>query len=155
MRLSPNDQARYAALILFVLLCLYLALNDECYPATINVDLDTIIHIESRWNPLAYNKATDARGLAQITPVCLTDYNQYHTSTYSQSDLWNPQINMKVAYWYISSRIPALLSYYKKPHTLENYLISYNAGVGYVVRGGELPRETVEYIERYKRKVGR
>ena len=112
--------------------------------------LSIIAIIESSNNPLAYNQKTQARGLYQITPICLKEWNNFHSSEhYTLNDLFNPQVNEKIAKWYLTKRIPQMLRYYKKPVTIENILICYNAGIKYVLKG-EIPKETKEYIQKYK-----
>jgi hypothetical protein len=115
-----------------------------------SLDLSIIKQIESSGNPLAYNKSSHARGLFQITPICLKEYNNFHAEKYNLSDLFNPIINEKIAKWYIEKRIPQMLKHFGKETSLENILISYNAGISYVVSGKPLPLETVNYIKKYK-----
>jgi soluble lytic murein transglycosylase-like protein len=113
-------------------------------------DIDAIIQIESSGNTLEFNKATSATGLCQITPICLADYNQYHKHSYTMDEMFDPQKNMRVAEWYLSVRLPRLLECYRRPVTLENILIGYNAGVRHVIEG-TLPDETRKYIAKYHR----
>lgn len=114
------------------------------------INLSIIQHIESHGNPLAYNTHSKARGLYQITPICLADYNQFHTSKIKQSELFNPSKNELVAKWYFDVRISQLLKHFKQTLTLENYLIAYNAGIKSVI-SKRIPRETADYIKKYKR----
>ena len=113
------------------------------------IDMGKIAMIESSNNPLAYNRHSKARGLYQITPICLADYNQYHNIKYSIDDLYNKDINYDIANWYMNVRIPQLLKHYKQADTVENRLISYNAGINYVIKRLILPSETIEYIHKY------
>jgi len=117
------------------------------------IDLPTIATIESSNNPLAYNKMSKAIGLYQITPIVLTEWNSFHPhEKYTGQDLFKPNVNEKIAKWYFY-RIQQMLVYYKKPLTLENFLISYNAGISYVVHDKKLPSETINYIKKYERMV--
>jgi soluble lytic murein transglycosylase-like protein len=100
-----------------------------------------VLEIESNGNPRAYNKRTEARGLYQITPICLRHYNDVHRSSFTGEDLFQPLINKRIAVWYIhwlekrcSSDREVLISYnYGFKHrkdkvlTLEtrNYLLKY------------------------------
>jgi soluble lytic murein transglycosylase-like protein len=136
--------ALFTAFLLFSLTNLSFAQN------TLKIDLNKIKQIESSGNPLAYNPTSQARGLYQITPICLKEYNNFHTKKYSTQDLFNPTINEKIAKWYLTKRIPQMLRYYNKPITTSNILISYNAGINYVVKGLSLPTETRNYIQKYK-----
>jgi soluble lytic murein transglycosylase len=115
-----------------------------------SVNIGKIIQIESSGNPFAYNKSSQARGLMQITPICLKEYNNYHPKEqYTTKDLFNPDINVKIGTWYIDKRIPQMLRYYNKPVTINNILISYNAGIAYVVKDLPLPTETINYLLKY------
>lgn len=115
------------------------------------IDLKIIAQIESSGNPLAHNVRSGARGLHQITKICLEEWNNYHPRQRRVvSDLFDAKINTKIASWYINERIPQMLRHYKKADTTENRLIAYNAGISYVVSGKKLPTETVNYIKKYK-----
>jgi len=138
---DKNTAAKIAILLIPILLWAFCAFS---------LDLSIIKQIESSGNPLAYNKSSHARGLFQITPICLKEYNNFHTEQYDLSDLFNPIINEKIAAWYLEKRIPQMLKHFGKDVSLENILISYNAGVSYVVSGKPLPLETVNYIKKYK-----
>ena len=114
------------------------------------IDLNRIMMIESSGNPLAHNKKDDSRGLFQITPICLKEYNNFHPGAeFSMDDLWNASISTLIADWYLNKRIPQMLKYYKKPVTAENILIAYNAGISYVVSGKPLPKITKLYLKKY------
>ena len=114
------------------------------------IDLDKIIKIESSWNHKALNKRTKATGLAQITPICLKEFNQFNKTKYTMEDMFNPQKNMRVAYWYLNNRIPQMLKHFKLPVTVDNVLIAYNSGIENV-RRWRIYNETREYIKRYRR----
>ncbi|MCK9324731.1 MAG: lytic transglycosylase domain-containing protein [Bacteroidales bacterium] len=121
----------------------------KCFSAYA-VDLDIIKNIESSGNPKAYNSTSNARGLYQITPICLKEWNNFNPKeTYTQDDLFDPAINRKIADWYLHVRIPKMIKHYKKYLTDRNILIAYNAGISYVVSGKELPEETKSYIQKY------
>jgi soluble lytic murein transglycosylase-like protein len=113
------------------------------------IALDKIRKIESNDNPKAYNRYSQARGLYQITPICLKEYNNFHDIKYSLEELYNPEINTRIAEWYLQVRIPQMLKHYHKPDTDENRIIAYNAGIMWVVNGKPLPKETKEYIRKY------
>lgn len=126
--------------------------------AVLTVDLQAIKQIESGGNPAAYNRTSQARGLYQITPICLADYNQYHKHNQHrdirEEDLFDPVVNEKIAAWYLYHRIPALLDHYGLQITTDNILWAYNAGIG-KVKDRILPPETREYIQKYKKLTGR
>ncbi len=117
------------------------------------VNMDIIKQIESSGNPYAYNLISHAKGLYQITPICLQEYNDWLEGTgrtpIKEKELFDPQINEMVADWYINFWIPHALADYHKPYTIENTLIAYNAGIRAVVKG-YCPKETRQYVKRYK-----
>ena len=114
------------------------------------IDMHKIMMIESSGDPLAHNVNSGARGLFQITKICLTEYNNFHPKhKFTSNDLWNPVKNTQVATWYLRQRIPQMLRYFKKPVSIRNIIISYNAGILYVVKNKPLPRETINYIKKY------
>lgn len=139
----------------YVLVVLSLLFCSTAFAETIN--LDAIKQIESKSNRWAYNKNSQARGLYQITPVVLDEYNhlgpEYDFRHFQENDLFIPSVNERIASWYLRERIPQMLRYYKKPETVENILISYNAGINYVVSGNPLPLETLSYIQKYYAEV--
>ncbi len=113
------------------------------------VDMSIIAQIESNNNPKAVS-SEGAIGTYQITYVVLQEYNVMKDAKYTSRDLFRPEVNKEIAYWYMNIRIPQMLKHFHKPITLENCLISYNAGVGYVLNG-KIPKETHQYILKYKR----
>ena len=115
------------------------------------IDMEIIKEIESGGNPKAFNKGSGARGLYQITNICRVEYLNYHKGErIAPEDLFDPVINERIAKWYMNKRIPAMLRHYGKSVTLENVLISYNAGISYAVLERVLPKETKSYILKYK-----
>lgn len=121
------------------------------------VDMEAIKIIESGGNPHAYNKSSGATGLYQVTPICLADFNKFSKRDiiytgkipyYRIEDMYDPLKNKDVAFWYLVMRIPQLLKSFGHEDTLENRLISYNCGISCV--GKKLPRETINYINKYK-----
>jgi hypothetical protein len=115
------------------------------------VDMDKIFQIESSGNPKAHNIREDARGLGQIRKGVLVEWNLRHKNDkHTKSDLFNPEINRKISTWYMEKRIPEMLKVYKKPDTLENRIISYNAGIKFVKNNLAIPSTTRKYIQKYK-----
>ena len=116
------------------------------------MDLGKIIRIESNGNSRAYNRNSKARGLCQITPICLKEWNNFHPrEKYTLNDLWNAEINKKIATWYLEVRIPQMLRHYGFEVNVRNMIICYNAGIGYLVGHKQLKKETVDYIAKYGR----
>lgn len=122
------------------------------------INLSAIVKIESDGNPKAFNKKSGARGLCQITEVCLAEWNRNNPrDRHSIGDLFNPSINQKIASWYLSKRIPEMLVAYGFEVTIENVLTAYNWGIGNLVklqapgnRFKPVPVETENYITKYK-----
>jgi soluble lytic murein transglycosylase-like protein len=115
------------------------------------VDVMKIAKIESNLNPSAVNYKEGSIGLCQIRiKGALLDWNMRHKNEiYSEDDLFDQYINIKIADWFLNERIPAMLRHYNKDVTVENILISYNAGIRYVRDGIEPPKSTKRYIKRY------
>lgn len=120
------------------------------------INLEAIIKIESSGDPKAFNKKSGARGLCQITPICLEEWNarQGHRGRFEEKDLFNASINKMVANWYLNERIPAMLIHYALPVSLDFILGAYNFGIGNMKKiwNGEIkwPEETKNYIRKYR-----
>ena len=56
--------------------------------------------VESNNDPLAYNSQEEARGIVQIRPVRILDYNRRTGKRYSRKDLFNPQISKEIFMYY-------------------------------------------------------
>lgn len=118
---------------------------------SVEVDMNRIYAIESSNNPRAHNKRTNARGLGQITPIVVDEWNNFNPDTPITTDsLWNAGLNQQVASWYMNDRIPKMLRAYGIPDTIDNRLAAYNAGIGIVKANRGLPSETQNYIRKYK-----
>ncbi len=116
------------------------------------INMEAIAQIESSGNPRAWNKRDDSRGLFQITPICLKEWNNFHPKDQlTMDDLWDASVNRKVAEWYINVRIPAMLRHYNKPESVANQIVAYNAGISYVVKNKPLPKITRDYLAKYER----
>lgn len=114
------------------------------------VSVKKVIWLESKGNPLARSRF-GARGLMQVTPIVLKEYNRYHKTEHKVKKLYNPLFNVKVGKWYLHKRIPQMLKYYKKEVSVRNILIAYNAGISYVRWDKRLPSQTRAYIRRYNK----
>jgi soluble lytic murein transglycosylase-like protein len=137
-------------LILFMIFLSCQARAEQVY-----IDMSIISKIESNNNPLAYNPRTKAIGLYQITFICLKDYNNYHSEKITEQELFNPDKNYQVAFWYLNIRIPQMLRYYKKEVSIEHILICYNAGIKYIIKNKDLPTETKNYLKKYRQDLDR
>ena len=134
-----------------LLLSLSMMMINTCYSA--EIDLDIVIQIESNWkhNVRSHKGAV---GLCQITKPCLKDFNRYNKTRYTMSDVVNPQVNMRIAYWYLNERIPQMLRARGYVVTVENVLVAYNAGISNLKRW-RLFNETREYIDKYNTLVNK
>ena len=101
-----------------------------------------IAEIESSNNPKAFNARSGARGLFQITPICLKHFNNVHGSSYASEDLFQPLINKRIAVWYIGWLE-------KRCSSDREVLISYNRGFKYRKDSWQ-PKETRNYLLRYQ-----
>lgn len=123
--------------------------------AEILIDMRAIAAIESTHNPKARHTDTDgqmSRGLYQIRPDTLKDWNDAHPrEKVKAGDLYNAELNRRIAHWYLTKRIPQMLRAYRKPVTLRNVIISYNAGIKYVRTGRAIPHKTKTYLKKYER----
>ena len=133
-----------ALIILFLIIC-GVARGEE-------IDMSIIAQIESSNNPnaVSFLGAKYGRGLYQVSEIYLKEYNTLNRQDIKPDELFNPEVCYKVAYWYMNKRIPQMLKYYKKPITLNNILISYNAGIYYTVNKKALPTQTTNYIAKYR-----
>ena len=123
---------------------------------TITINLDTIKQIESSGNPDAYNPKTNAIGAYQIRIPALRDFNLSHIRNgYSHEEMYDEAKAYLVANWYMNVAIPRYLRNMGIEDTIFNRLAGYNWGVGNLKKhydtGLEIPSETKEYIEKYRR----
>ena len=119
-----------------------------------DIDMERIKMIESSGDPTAFNKKSGARGLYQITPICLREWNSNHwREQYTLDDLFDPEINYRIANWYMNIKIPFYLRVYGIEDIPENRVIAYNWGIGNLrkyIRGRKtLPKETKNYLLKY------
>jgi len=116
--------------------------------------MEKVAYIESSGLDGAYNLKSSACGRWQVTQVCLDEYNEYNKTNIKLGEMFVRSTCYKVAYWYLSRRIPQMIRYYHLPDTIEGRLICYNAGIGryveYTRNHVTLPDETVIYLEKYR-----
>ena len=62
--------------------------------------------VESNNNATAFNKATKATGIAQITSIRLRDYNNRTGKSYTLHDCYNKQISKSIFLYYASQYSP-------------------------------------------------
>jgi hypothetical protein len=56
--------------------------------------------VESRNDSLAYNSASEATGIAQVTPILLKDYNQRTGKRYTLHDCYSIKISKEIFMFY-------------------------------------------------------
>lgn len=139
-----------SAIIIGILMIGAILAFKGCAVASDSIHMPAIIQIESGGKESAFNANSGAVGLCQITPVVLKEYNLMVGADFKRKDLFNGQVNLKIATWYMNRRIPQLLKHYGIADTLKNRLWAYNAGIG-KVRRGILPLETRNYIKKYNK----
>lgn len=134
--------------VAFIIVLILTLAYKACYP---EINLDIISQIESSNNPQAvsYAGAKYGRGLYQISEIALKDYNIENHTAIAPEELFNPEINKQIAQWLFEVRIPQILNNWDIPITNETLLWAYNAGVGRV-KQGVMPKETKNYIRKYK-----
>ena len=145
------------------------------------IDINTIIFLESSGNPNAYNPNSGCIGLMGINPKgALADWNEYqpfyiyqsshpfdgelkakkniNREIYNSNDLYNPEVNVKIGTIYINERIPQMLKAYGIEDTVTARLFCYNAGIGnyrkYLKGEIKMPEETRKYIAKYRKLTG-
>lgn len=139
-------------IVLLILSLLTIKAEGQCCTTT-SICLKVIAEIESGGDSLAINKTDGgSRGLYQIHPIGLKDYNFYHKEKYTLKDLFKKSVNEKIARWILEVRIPQLLTDYGYEVNVRNILISYNAGITYVIYNKKLPTITKDYIVKYETK---
>lgn len=96
--------------------------------------IDSLIWRESKGDPKAIS-SVGARGLGQIMPSVLTDYNKTHKTNYTSDDLFDPTINRNITIWHFTNNLPMQLANKGMAPTLEALLGAYNVGAKGLVRG--------------------
>lgn len=117
--------------------------------SSFKIDLDRIAQIESSGKDDAVGDNGLALGRFQIHPPVVKEFNSYTGSKLKHKDMLNAEKSALVANWYLNERIPQMLNYFKIPDTLENRIISYNAGIATLTKGKKVPDITSNYIKKY------
>lgn len=119
------------------------------------MDMDVIVDIESSGNPDTPDSPAGARGLCQIMPKTWAECTKRMGVDWSfEVDAFDPVKNLKVGTWYINTRIPQMIKYYKLDDDYKNRIIAYSWGIGNLrkYKAGkvtELRKETSDYIKKY------
>ena len=96
-----------------------------------------VIAQESNYISSARSKA-DARGLMQVTPIALKDFNRYHNTSYTESDLYNDGINIMIGCWTLDRQ-----KTYIGTDNLASCIISYNSGAS------NFKNNKSDYLDKY------
>lgn len=123
----------------------------SCQPAFAEIDLNIIEMIESSGNPNAFNRHSGALGAFQITKVALLDFNQETGARIAFKSLKDPALSSHIAFWMLNDRIPQILRNKGYKPTLESILAGYNCGFRKSCFDHRQPKETLEYIKKYRR----
>jgi hypothetical protein len=119
------------------------------------MDMDIIIDIESSCNPDTKDSPSGARGLCQIMPSTWKECTKRMGVDWSwEVDAHDAEKSLKVGTYYINTRIPQMIKYYKLPDTFKSRIIAYSWGIGNLRKYDagkvtELPKETSDYINKY------
>jgi len=115
------------------------------------IDMEIIKQIESGGDASA-TSPVGAIGLFQLLPKgAIAEWNNYHPKEqYEPKELYDVELNKKVAEWYLLKRIPQMLRHYGIKDTIENRIVAYNAGINYLRLGKSLPKETKDYLQKYE-----
>ena len=121
----------------------------EKYAAAWKVDPKITLAIicqESGGNPDSVNPADPSRGLMQITPGALADFNAAAGRSYTFEQMFDPYLNIEVGTWYFATRVA-------KTRNTNLALAAYNAGLGNLSAGASYADKVERYLihvsERY------
>ena len=121
-----------------------LAHAEISYP---KIDLSAIQRIESQGcKSPCIGDSGKALGIFQLHAGVIKDYNRAHNTKISHRMALLSDTALIVANWYLNTKIPQYLAFYKLPDTLENRLSAYNMGIGSVLKG----KSATSYIKKYK-----
>ena len=112
------------------------------YAAAWKINPRTVLAIicqESGGNPDSVNPADPSRGLMQITPGALSDFNCIVQREYTFDELFTPWKNVEVGTWYYASRLA-------KTGNAHNALAAYNAGLGNIPAGLAYADKVEKYL---------
>ena len=94
---------------------------------------------ESGGNPDSVNPADPSRGLMQLTPGALADFNKALSRSYSFDDMFIPYKNIEVGTWYYATRLSKTGDTYKA-------IAAYNAGLGNIPAGYAHADKVTKYL---------
>jgi soluble lytic murein transglycosylase-like protein len=118
----------------------------EKYAAFWRVDCREILAIicqESSGNPDSVNPADPSRGLMQITPGALQDFNKATNRAYTFQDMFVPWMNVEVGTWYYATR-------YQRTSDRKKAFAAYNAGLGNIPAGMSYAEKVEKYLVHVK-----
>jgi len=139
-------------LLLLIIFAMFFSASFCAYKSWKEMDIIKIVWRESRGFHLRHNKPEDARGLMQIRPCVLQEWNEFHPKdSHTPAQLFIAHINIKIGTWYFQKRCPQMLRAYNIPDTKYYKVICYNAGISRAIQhyrdGRKLPPITEKYLK--------
>lgn len=92
---------------------------------------------ESNFISTAKSRA-DAKGLMQVTPIALADFNKHNGTSYTDAQIYDDAINVKVGCWTLNRQ-----KHYIDSDDLSECIISYNSGAS------NFKRNKADYLIKY------
>lgn len=99
---------------------------------------------ESRFRSSAKSIA-DAKGLMQVTPIALSDYNKHNGTSYTDSDLSNDEVNIEIGCWTLMRQ-----SHYLHTNDMNSCIISYNSGATNFKNNRESYLQYYDYLNKVR-----
>lgn len=100
------------------------------------------ICVESEGDPDAVNGKS--KGLMQIQPDALTDFNRWYGRSYTVDDLFTPWVNIEVGTGYLKG----VQSYYVSSHTIEDAIRAYKEGPKNI--GDSVAQQYLSRVQAYR-----
>ncbi len=102
----------------------------------------TIAQIESNFDISAVNNSTSASGVFQFLPSTFFEL-------LPNGNLFDLDDQLTAFYYYWYKEIPRMFNCYKIPNNNTNKVIAYNFGIGNLKNKKRLPKETVNYLDKF------
>jgi soluble lytic murein transglycosylase-like protein len=147
--ITPRIVDMYRKTVAKKVVGLWKSLADK-YAAAWGVSSEVILAIicqESSGNPEAQNPSDPSKGLMQLTPGALSDFNKATGKDYSFDDMFIPYKNIETGTWYYATRL-------KKTQDQHTALAAYNAGLGNIPAGLAYAASVESYLNYVKESYG-
>lgn len=120
-----------------------------------------VIWTESEYKIDARNSKSGARGLMQITPIALKEYNRFNSPRLTFDDMWDPELNVIVGTWLLEYYVERLTYLNGVEPTYQQLYVAYNAGYvdcwkyydSYYSRGRTPKGDRYRALERFETSV--